>query len=108
MAFKRALTQSGLALQSSPFRANGYWNAVWAVSRCNSADESEFLYALSFADRGDWVKTALNRYGSTAFARFIRRTESRLKVNASAAFVLRFSAISLRIFSRSFPLAATR
>ena len=35
---------------------------------------------LSSAVSGDWVKTALLRYGSSPLARFIRRIESRLNV----------------------------
>src|SRR5438132_2001645 len=84
MAFRSDLVQSAFPLQSSRFRAKGYWKAVRTVSRWRRAEVVEFCQSgppsyLSVS--GDWVNTALFRYGSIPRARFIRSIESRLNWN---------------------------
>src|SRR3954468_18524183 len=106
MALRRALVHSGFALQSSRLRAKGYWKAVRTVSRWSRAEVFAFCQGLSADVRGDWVKTTPLRYGSTPLARFMRRIESRLNLNA---FSSRLASLSFAwIFFRSAPLAATR
>ena len=100
MALSSLRVQSALGLQSSRLRANGYWKAVTAVSRCSRADVVAFLYLLSFGGQrrlgeDGVVAVRLQPLGQV-------HAQDRVALEGERRF-RRASSSSLRIFLRSLP-----